>query len=355
MNVHTTAGVFHSGPEDLAACREAIRVGSRTFYAASWLLPAAVRAPSYGLYAFCRLSDDLVDVEGGRMDAVGRLRDRLDRIYAGRPMAEPADRMLADVVEGYAIPREVPEALFEGLEWDAQGRLYGDLAGLRDYAARVAGTVGAMMTLIMGVRDEATLARACDLGVAMQLTNIARDVGEDARAGRIYLPLDWLCEAGIDPDRWLAAPSPSEALRGVVARLLAEAERLYRRSETGIAALPLSCRPAILAARLMYAEIGAEIARNGHDSVTRRARVPASRKATLLARAAGAALWPGQEEGIASTLPEVRFLLAAVSANTARPGPSRWAPAVPWWNLDARFGRVLDIFESLDQRERTIA
>lgn len=355
MNMHTRAGVYHSAQEDLAACREAIRVGSRTFYAASWLLPVAVRAPAYGLYAFCRLSDDLVDIEGGRLDAVDRLRMRLERIYSGRPIAEPADRMLADVVEGYAIPRELLEALFEGLEWDARGRLYGDLAGLRDYAARVAGTVGAMMTLIMGVRDEATLARACDLGVAMQLTNIARDVGEDARAGRIYLPLDWMCEAGIDPDRWLAAPSASDALRSVIARLLEEADRLYRRSESGIAALPLSCRPAILAARLMYAEIGAEIARNGHDSISRRARVPASRKATLLARAAGAALRPVQDEPSLPALHEVTFLLDAVAMHAPRPGPSRWAAPAQWWNLDARFGRVLDIFENLDERERTIA
>ena len=106
------------------------------------------------------------------------------------------------------------------------------LEALHGYAARVAGTVGVMMTLLMGVRDAAALARACDLGVAMQLTNIARDVGEDARAGRLYLPLDWLDEAGVDRDRFLAAPAPSPALARVVARLLAEADRLYARAAT---------------------------------------------------------------------------------------------------------------------------
>ena len=98
------------------------------------------------------------------------------------------------------IPRALPEALLEGFAWDAAGRRYETLDEVEHYAARVAGCVGAMMTLVMGRRDPAILARACDLGVAMQLTNICRDVGEDARAGRLYLPLAWLRDNGIDPD-----------------------------------------------------------------------------------------------------------------------------------------------------------
>jgi len=182
--------------EDYAACREAIRQGSRSFFAASLLLPGKVRTPAYGLYAFCRLSDDAVDIEGGSSAAVERLRERLSRAYEGDPHPIAADRAMADLVRRYAIPRTVPEALLEGLAWDAEGRRYETLEGLHDYAARVAGTVGVMMTLIMGARDPQALARACDLGSAMQLTNIARDVGEDARAGRLYLPLLWLREAG---------------------------------------------------------------------------------------------------------------------------------------------------------------
>ena len=103
-------------------------------------------------------------------------------------------------------PAALPEALLEGLAWDAEGRSYETLDDLFDYAARVAGTVGVMMTLIMGVRSPEALARACDLGVAMQLTNIARDVGEDARMGRIYLPRQWLREAGVDAEAFLADP-----------------------------------------------------------------------------------------------------------------------------------------------------
>ncbi len=148
------------------------------------------------------------------------------------------------------------------------GRRYATLAELRGYAARVAGSVGAMMAVLMGARSAAQLARATDLGIAMQLTNIARDIGEDARAGRIYLPLDWLAAAGVDPDRLLADPRPTPALASLTASLLAEAGRLYARADPGIARLPLACRPAIFAASLIYAAIGDEIARAGHDSVT---------------------------------------------------------------------------------------
>lgn len=168
---------------DHAECRAAIRVGSRSFYAASRLLPAGVRRSAFGLYAFCRLSDDAVDLGGGSTDALERLRDRLARAAEGRPLPCPADRAMADLMRRHAISRAVPEALLEGFAWDAEGRTYDTLDGLLDYAARVAGAVGVMMTLLMGERSPEALARAADLGVAMQLTNIARDVGEDAQLG----------------------------------------------------------------------------------------------------------------------------------------------------------------------------
>ena len=132
------------------------------------------------------------------------LKDRLDRACRGLPKPYPVDRAFADVVARFAIPEAIPEALIEGLEWDAEGRRYETLSDLYGYCARVAGTVGVMMTLVMGQRSPDIVARACDLGCAMQLTNIARDIGEDARAGRLYLPLSWMREAGLDPDEWLA-------------------------------------------------------------------------------------------------------------------------------------------------------
>ena len=342
-----------SDPADRAACRAAIRAGSRSFFAASLLLPARVREPAYGLYAFCRQADDAVDgapTAARRRAAVGRLEARLARACAGRPADHPADRALAAVMAAHAIPEALPRALLEGLAWDAEGRRYADLPALTAYAARVAGTVGAMMTLIMGRRAPDVLARALDLGVAMQFTNIARDVGEDARAGRLYLPLAWMREAGLDPEAWLAAPVHSAALAGVVARLLAEADRLHARAQAGIAALPADCRPAIRAAGLIYAEIGRAVAANGHDAVGARARVGTPRKLALLARAAvpGVATRTAGAPGFlrAPPLAETAFLVAAVGC---APDPSRKLPA--WWDLRGRALHALDLIETWEIRD----
>jgi phytoene synthase len=332
--------------DDLVACRALLREGSKSFHAASLLLPPSVRAPASALYAFCRLADDAIDRARGSAAALASLSARLGRVYEGRPDNHPCDRALAHVVSAYALPRALPEALLEGLAWDAEGRRYADLAALYAYAARVAGTVGAMMAVIMGVREPGPLARACDLGVAMQLTNIARDVGEDARMGRLYLPTGWLEEAGIDPERFLARPAFCPALGAVVARLLAAAEALYARAEAGIAALPVGCRPGIGAARLIYAEIGREVARRGLDSVATRAVVPRRRKLSLLARSLAFAPLGAPPVGLAEPpLPEARFLVQAVlAAPSPRPvdGP---VSRVTW---------TLELFERLQREDRLV-
>jgi phytoene synthase len=309
-------------PDDMAACRAAIRTGSLSFHAASRLLPPKVRDPALALYAFCRLADDAVDETHEKATAVLRLRDRLDRVYQGRPMDAAADRAFTCVVESFDMPRALPDALLEGMAWDAVGRRYADLSGVLDYSARVAAAVGAMMCVLMRVRDADALARACDLGLAMQLTNIARDVGEDARAGRLYLPTDWLS----DPDAFLADPRPTPAIRAATARLLAEADRLYIRSEAGVAALPLACRPGILAARLIYAGIGGAVRRQGHDSLTARARTGRAQKlgwlglATL--RAGGTALMPRPAVLHAPPVDEVGFLVRAATRTVPTRGRS---------------------------------
>jgi len=338
-------------PGDYAECREAIRQGSKTFFAASMVLPAAVREPAYGLYAFCRLSDDAVDLDGGCPQAVERLRERLDRVCHGRPLPVAADRAMADLMRRYAIPRAVPDALLEGLAWDTQDRRYETIEDLFDYAARVAGTVGVMMTLLMGVRSPDALARACDLGVAMQLTNIARDVGEDARNGRLYLPRTWMREAGLDPDAFIANPMMSEELKSVIARLLAVADGLYARARSGVAYLPLACRPAILAAGLIYAEIGRALEALSHDSVSHRAHVPTSRKVQLLTKALAATPWLSRGT-VSEPLPCVVFLIEAVKQT---PAPVAVKPAMqprPFVNVESQFIRVLDIFERLERAEQ---
>ncbi|MES2989902.1 MAG: phytoene/squalene synthase family protein [Pseudomonadota bacterium] len=329
---------------DLAACRAALRNGSKTFLAASFLLPRGVHEPASALYAFCRLADDAVDA-GGRGDAVLRLRERLRAAYAGTPQDDPADRALALVVARHQIPAALFDALLEGFEWDLQGRRYETIDALHDYAARVAGTVGAMMALLMGVRSPEGLARACDLGVAMQLSNIARDVGEDARLGRLYLPRAWMAEAGLDPDAWLASPVFSPALAGVVRRVLDAAEVLYARVDGGVARLPLACRPGINAARFMYAEIGREVARRGLDSVSGRARVSAARKGCLLLRAA-LQLAPS---AAAAALPPLRANRFLVDAAVAAAAP---AETPPRRSVVDRVVWTFELFARLEQRDR---
>jgi phytoene synthase len=304
-------------PADMAHCRAVIRTGSLSFHTASRLLPASVRDPALALYAFCRLADDEVDEGGDKAGAVLALRDRLEAVYAGHPRNAPEDRAFAAIVDQFEMPRTLPEALLEGLAWDATGRRYASLSEVRDYSARVASAVGAMMCLLMGVRQADALARACDLGVAMQLTNIARDVGEDARAGRLYLPLDWLTEAGLEAEEFLAQRDAGPDTRRLVRRLLAEAQRLYLRAEAGIPALPLRARAGIYAARFVYAGIGTEVRRNRYDSVTRRAHTSKRQKLGWLGQAglrtAGSLVLPRSAVIYAAPLPEVRFLVDAAA------------------------------------------
>ena len=337
---------------DLEACHAAIRVGSRTFHAASRLLPERVRGPALSLYAFCREADDAIDQSGDPRAALRSLEDRLDRAYRREPIDNAADRALADVVARFHIPQAVPAALLEGFAWDAEGRVYEDLPALRAYGMRVAGTVGVMMSLLMGVRSPAALARAADLGVGMQLSNIARDVGEDARLGRIYLPREWLREAGIDAAEWLADPQFEPDLGRIVSRLVVEAQLLYERAAVGVSELPAECRPAIHAARLMYAEIGRKVARAGGYSVSSRAVVSARRKLLLLAQAITASVTAPRTAGSFEVLPEARFLLDAVTAHDATYGV-RGDALVGESLLVREFSLALSAFERLERADRT--
>ena len=334
--------------DDLAVCRALLRGGSRTFHAASKVLPRNISDAATALYAFCRVADDAIDLSDDHEAALIVLRARLHGAYAAQINHDAVDRAFSGVVHRYGIPRALPEALLEGFQWDAAGRQYETLADLQAYAARVAGTVGAMMALLMGEREPDTIARACDLGVAMQLTNIARDVGEDARMGRLYLPLDWLREAGIDPQAWLAQPEFSPALAQVVSRLLSAADALYARAELGISRLPASCRPGMYAARLLYAEIGREVERRGMNSVTSRAVVGSKRKARLLL----SALWTAARTTQRQPIPALGATQFLVDAVRMHPLPAAISPAVPWWNLADRLIGLIDLFERLERRQR---
>jgi len=295
--------------QDLQACIDMMRGGSKSFFAASKLLPERVRNASVALYAFCRVADDLVDEGDSSDDALVELRLRLDGIYNGHPQPFLEDNALAHVAQQYALPRNLLEALIEGFEWDAQGKTYETIEEVHQYAARVAGSVGAMMCWIMGPRHASALARACELGVAMQLTNIARDVGQDARMGRLYLPQVWMREAGLNPQAFIANPVHDAALQSVVQRLLDEADRLYLKAHTGIAELPKDCRSAILAARLIYAEIGHQLRREGCNSVNHRTVVSSTRKMALLAQSKLQVHWLVADKQNAVPLAAISYLI----------------------------------------------
>ncbi|MBX9761211.1 MAG: phytoene/squalene synthase family protein [Beijerinckiaceae bacterium] len=325
---------------DAAACRDLLRVGSKSFYAASLLLPRRLRRDVYSLYAFCRLADDEVDLGGGPVAAVALLRERLEALYAGAPADGPVERAFAALVARRGIPMDLPAALIEGFAWDAEERRHETLSDVRAYGVRVAGVVGMMMTLLMGVRSAEALARACDLGVAMQLTNIARDVGEDARSGRLYLPREWFAQEGIDADAWLADPQACAAVARMTDRLLVEADVLYRRSESGIALLPRDARPAIWAARRIYSEIGAQTRRNGLDNVNRRAIVSKSRKVALLVRAVASSMF-GRTKPASPPLSEAApFVIAAARVDAARP------------SLGMRMTWAIELLHRLEETER---
>lgn len=331
--------------EHLLACESLMRTGSRSFFAASRLLPASLRAPSAALYAFCRVADDEVDESEACESVMTALHDRLHAIYRGQPGAALSDRAFAEVVQTYRLPRELPLALLEGFAWDSQGRRYETIDEVYDYGARVAGTVGAMMALIMGVREPWAIARACELGVAMQLTNIARDVGEDQRLGRLYLPRAWMREEGLCPDEWLRSGGHCEALGRVVARLIEAADHLYARAEQGVMALPRSCRPAILSARYIYSDIGRVLERQRHNAVDQRAVVSSRRKLARIAQSLPAViLAPGWLRGH-KPLPAVAFLVQAALPSAA---------AIPPKTASEKAGWMIDLLLTLNEREQAL-
>ncbi|MEO1309378.1 MAG: phytoene/squalene synthase family protein [Pseudomonadota bacterium] len=327
---------------DYAACAAIIRRGSKSFHAASLLLPAAARRDAFALYAFCRQADDLIDLGEDPGAALGVLERRLDAAYAGRPEPTAVDRAFAATVAERGVPEKAFHALFEGFRWDLDGRRYETIGEVEDYAARVAGAVGVMMAAALGARTADAYARAADLGVAMQLTNIARDVGEDARAGRLYLPADWLAEAGVDADAFLARPAFNKGLGAVVRRLLDRAGALYQRGEAGIALLPADCRTGVRAAARIYAEIGRRIAEAGYDSVTRRAVTPTGRK---LALAAGAFAPP--LHAAATDDPPIAANAFLVDAALVAPAPR----PVRRLTLDDQLAQALELLARLERTE----
>ena len=333
---------------DLAECRALLCTGSRSFWFASRILPSNLRNAACGLYAFCREADDAIDDGEDPKLELQKLHHRLDQIYAGASGMSSTDRVLARIVRETHLPRALIDGLLEGFKWDSQGMRYETYSDLYAYCARVAGSVGVMMCVLMGVRDRDALARASDLGVAMQLSNIARDVGEDARAGRLYLPTEALKHHGVDPEEFLHSPTFTAPIAQVIAEILDRAEELYTRSEHGISSLPMTCRPGIYAARRLYAGIGHQVRDNAYDSLSQRAHLNGRQKLALLTRTPKCFALPDQSLR-SVPLGECAFLIDAVTGSPPpKDEPSAIRPGV--WGLPQRLTWMLDAVATLEQR-----
>jgi len=273
----------------VAYARERIEKGSKSFAGAARLFDGPTRESAYLLYAWCRHCDDVIDgQELGFVSAHqdGRpASDRLDELEHKTRRAlvgdadEPVYQGLARVVQRHAIPARHPLELLEGFRMDVAGRRYETADDVAAYCYHVAGVVGVMMAMVMDVRDRLTLERASDLGIGFQLTNISRDVIEDAIAGRVYLPTRWLAEAGLPSDpAVIAAPENRKAVFAVTSRLLDMADAYYASAGYGIPRLPFRAAIAIAAARNVYRDIGQVVRQRREAAWSDRAVVGRGRK-----------------------------------------------------------------------------
>ena len=281
---------------------DSIKQGSKSFALASRVLPPALRDDASMLYAWCRYCDDVIDGQimghGQETDYKIGQKDRLDRLRAdtkaalsGAPTDNPVYAGLARVVKTHSINHKYPFDLLKGFEMDAEERVYKSTADILDYSYHVAGVVGVMMANIMGVRDPATLDRASDLGLAFQLTNISRDVIDDAKADRIFVPQDLLIKHGAPLEaRAIAQPKNWPATFEAANDLLITADQYYTSSKVGIKELPFRCAWAISAALSVYRDIGQTLRSRGPSAWEGRVSASKSRKITLALGAAGPAM-----------------------------------------------------------------
>jgi len=285
-------------PDNAAAiCAQTLAQHSKSFALAGKLLPEQQRRDAAVLYTYCRLADDGIDLAepNAQPAALADLEQQLESVYRGDAQSDVRLRAFQELVQRSRLPREYPEQLLAGMRMDTEGTHYETLADLLLYCHRVAGVVGLMMCHVLGVSDARARRNAAHLGIAMQLTNICRDVAEDWRRGRLYLPRAMLRDGGPGALNGLSSgrlpPSGRESVTRVTRRLLAEANRFYRSGDAGIRFLPWRAAFSVRAARLIYSAIGGRILRADYDAYSMRAVVPQSHKLRLLLRAALSTAW----------------------------------------------------------------
>jgi phytoene synthase len=279
----------------VATAHESIARGSKSFAAASLLFDPKTRQRAWLLYAWCRRCDDIADGQdhGHGMshveDAPARLAEvsaKTEGALAGQVVGDPAFDALRIVAAETRLPPAFARDLIAGFALDAEEWRPATEDDLYRYCYHVAGVVGCMMAVVMGVppEDAATLDRACDLGMAFQLANIARDVREDAEAGRCYLPAAWLAELGLT-EATLLEPANRAALARLGARLAEKAAAFEASARGGTPALSFRSAWAVLAAAAIYGAIGREVAARGERAWDRRVSTSGAQKLVFIARA----------------------------------------------------------------------
>lgn len=271
-----------------AYSEQSIRLGSKSFARAATLFEPHMRESVMMLYAWCRYCDDVIDgqvlghdqhqlSQAAMSERLHLLREETEKVCDGGVSDLPAFAALAEVLSRHPIPRRHLFELLDGFALDAAQARFVTLDDTLHYCYHVAGVVGVMMGCIMGVRDEQVMHRAADLGIAFQLTNIARDVREDLSVGRCYLPEEWLARAGI-PREEAHLPRHAVALHALGCELVALAEPYYDSARIGVAALPWRCGWAIASALLIYREIGLRLKAEGPSAWDSRLKVSDARK-----------------------------------------------------------------------------
>lgn len=261
--------------EDWRVCRDLAREHGRTFYFASRFLPPARRSAMLAAYAYCRIADDIVDRAAARGGDPSAELDGWERQLTAP--AHPVARAFAATRERYGIPIEPVHDMLTGVRMDLQPARFETWPDLRVYCYRVAGTIGLIAAPILGCRDADALPRAVELGIAMQLTNILRDVAEDAALGRVYLPREELDAFGVCADSLLLGRATGQFC-DLIAFQIDRARCLYANAHDGVRALSPSGQLTTLASSHLYSKILNRIEEERYDVLSRRAFVPTRHK-----------------------------------------------------------------------------
>jgi phytoene synthase len=277
-----------SRPRNVRTHSEVVtRRSGTSFYHAFRLLPARKRRAIYALYAFCRTVDDCVDEEDGEGEAgLDRWNEEVDRCYAGRPTT-PLGEDLARAVSAYPIPRNALGEIVDGCRMDLTTARYSTWSDLEVYCRRVASAVGLCVIEVFGYRDPGTRDFAVHLGLALQLTNILRDVAVDARRDRLYLPLEDLARFELDEAEVLRCATSGTSSRRMAELLAFEGERAQGEYVAADRALPSVDRRAMWSARVMggiYRSLLGELARRRFPVGEPRVRLSGLRKASVAVR-----------------------------------------------------------------------